>query len=59
MLLKEAAALRVLDALRRGNAFYVIDFQVGEGEPPIGLDLPIPGKGDSLRSRHLGQRDAG
>jgi ubiquinone/menaquinone biosynthesis C-methylase UbiE len=35
-----------------GNAFYVIDFQVGEGEPPVDLDLPIPGKGDSLRSRY-------
>jgi ubiquinone/menaquinone biosynthesis C-methylase UbiE len=36
-----------------GNAFYVIDFRVDEGEPPVDLDLPIPGKGDTLRSRYL------
>jgi ubiquinone/menaquinone biosynthesis C-methylase UbiE len=37
-----------------GNAFYVIDFRVGEGPPPVALDLPIPGKGDTLRSRYYG-----
>lgn len=35
-----------------GNAFYIIDYLVGEGPPPVDLDLPIPGKGDSLRSRY-------
>jgi len=35
-----------------GNAFYVIDFRVDEGPPPVDLDLPIPGKGDSLRTRY-------
>jgi ubiquinone/menaquinone biosynthesis C-methylase UbiE len=35
-----------------GGAFYVIDFSVGDGPPPVDLDLPIPGKGDSLRSRY-------
>jgi ubiquinone/menaquinone biosynthesis C-methylase UbiE len=37
-----------------GSAFYLIDFRVGEGPPPLDLDLPIPGKGDSLRSRYFG-----
>ncbi len=36
-----------------GNAFYLIDFTIGQGAPPVDLDLPIPGKGDSLRSRYL------
>ena len=35
-----------------GNAFYVIDYRVGTGTPKVDLDLPIPGKGDSLRSRY-------
>jgi ubiquinone/menaquinone biosynthesis C-methylase UbiE len=35
-----------------GNAFYVIDYRVGDGPPSVDLDLPIPGKGDSLRSRY-------
>lgn len=35
-----------------GNAFYVIDYKVGEGPPPVDLDLPIPGRGDTLRSRY-------
>jgi ubiquinone/menaquinone biosynthesis C-methylase UbiE len=34
-----------------GNAFYLIDYRVGDGPPKVDLDLPIPGKGDSLRSR--------
>jgi len=35
-----------------GEAFYVIDFTVGEGAPPLNLDLPIPGpRGGTLRSR--------
>jgi ubiquinone/menaquinone biosynthesis C-methylase UbiE len=37
-----------------GSAFYLVDFRVGEGAPPLDLDLPIPGKGDSLRSRYFG-----
>jgi ubiquinone/menaquinone biosynthesis C-methylase UbiE len=35
-----------------GNAFYVIDYRLGTGPPKVDLDLPIPGKGDSLRSRY-------
>lgn len=35
-----------------GNAFYVIDYRVGDGPPKVDLDLPIPGKRDSLRSRY-------
>ena len=34
-----------------GGVFYLIAFDVGSGPPPVDLDLPIPGKGDSLRSR--------
>lgn len=34
-----------------GGVFYLIAFDVGNGPPPVDLDLPIPGKGDSLRSR--------
>lgn len=37
-----------------GNAFYVIRYEVGDGPPPVDLDRPIPGKGDSLRSRYYG-----
>jgi ubiquinone/menaquinone biosynthesis C-methylase UbiE len=37
-----------------GNAFYVIDYRVGESPPAVDLDLPIPGKGDTLRSRYYG-----
>jgi ubiquinone/menaquinone biosynthesis C-methylase UbiE len=38
-----------------GNAFYVIDFRVGEGHPEIDLDLPIPGKrGGTYRTRSQG-----
>jgi SAM-dependent methyltransferase len=35
-----------------GNAFYLIDFRVADGPPKLDLDLPIPGRGDSLRSRY-------
>jgi SAM-dependent methyltransferase len=35
-----------------GSAFYLIDYRVGDGPPRVDLDLPIPGKGDSLRSRY-------
>jgi ubiquinone/menaquinone biosynthesis C-methylase UbiE len=36
------------------NAFYVIDYRVGSAPPAVELDLPIPGKGDTLRSRYYG-----
>ena len=39
-----------------GNAFYVIDYRVASGPPFVDLDLPIPGKGDSLRSRYYASR---
>lgn len=35
-----------------GNAFYLIEYKVGEGSPKLDIDLPIPGKGDTLRSRY-------
>jgi ubiquinone/menaquinone biosynthesis C-methylase UbiE len=38
------------------NAFYVVDYRVGDAPPPVDLDLPIPGKGDTLRSRFYGDR---
>jgi ubiquinone/menaquinone biosynthesis C-methylase UbiE len=38
-----------------GNAFYVVDYRVGDGPPPVDLDLPIPGKGDTLRTRYYGR----
>jgi ubiquinone/menaquinone biosynthesis C-methylase UbiE len=42
-----------------GNAFYFIDYRVGEGPPPVDLDLPIPGpRGGTLRSRHYGKLEA-
>ncbi len=38
-----------------GNAFYLIDYRVGEGEPALDLDLPIPGKrGGTHRTRFYG-----
>jgi ubiquinone/menaquinone biosynthesis C-methylase UbiE len=33
------------------NAFYIVEYRVGETPPRVDLDLPIPGKGDTLRSR--------
>lgn len=38
------------------NAFYVVDYRVGADPPPVDIDLPIPGKGDTLRSRYDGAR---
>lgn len=39
-----------------GNAFYVVDFRVGEGTPPIDLDLPIQGaRGGTHRTRYYGR----
>jgi ubiquinone/menaquinone biosynthesis C-methylase UbiE len=38
-----------------GNAFYVIDFRVGEGLPEVDLDLPILGRrGGTHRTRYYG-----
>ncbi len=38
-----------------GNAYYVIDFRVGDGPPPLDLDLPIIGRrGGTHRSRYYG-----
>ncbi|MGZ4314402.1 MAG: class I SAM-dependent methyltransferase [Gaiellaceae bacterium] len=51
---ENAADLRLQWIL--GNAFYVIDYRVGSGPPFVDLDLPIPGKGDSLRSRYYSSR---
>ena len=42
-----------------GNAFYVISYEKGEGAPAVDLDLPIPGKGDSLRSRYEARKICG
>jgi SAM-dependent methyltransferase len=39
-----------------GNAFYVIDYRVADEPPFVDIDLPIPGKGDTLRSRYYGSR---
>ena len=38
-----------------GNAFYLIEFRVGEAPPRVDLDLQIPGpRGGTLRSRYYG-----
>ncbi len=33
-----------------GNAFYLIEFTVGEGPPQLNLDLPLPGRNESIRT---------
>lgn len=39
-----------------GGVFYLIDFEVGEGEPYADLDFPIPGaRGGTHRTRYYGQ----
>jgi len=39
-----------------GGVYYLIDFIVGEGEPPAKFDLPIPGqRGGTLRTRYYGK----
>lgn len=39
-----------------GGCFYLIDFVVAEGEPPLNLDLPHKGRrGGTLRTRYFGQ----
>ncbi|MDQ3281906.1 MAG: class I SAM-dependent methyltransferase [Acidobacteriota bacterium] len=38
-----------------GNAFYLLEFTIGDGPPPVDLDLPIPGRrGGTLRTRWMG-----
>jgi SAM-dependent methyltransferase len=38
-----------------GNAYYLVAFTVGEGEPPLDLDLPIVGRrGGTHRTRYYG-----
>ena len=40
------------------GAFYVIDFTVGEGEPPLDIDVEFPGwRGGSHRTRYFGRLD--
>lgn len=39
-----------------GGTFYLLDFTVGEGEPPADIDFPIPGpRGGTHRSRYYGR----
>jgi ubiquinone/menaquinone biosynthesis C-methylase UbiE len=39
-----------------GGTFYLIDFSIGEGEPPADFDFSIPGvRGGTHRTRYLGQ----
>jgi ubiquinone/menaquinone biosynthesis C-methylase UbiE len=39
-----------------GQAYYLIDFRVGEGPPPVDLDKPILGaRGGTHRTRYLGR----
>jgi ubiquinone/menaquinone biosynthesis C-methylase UbiE len=39
-----------------GGCFYLIDFTVGDGTPPVDLDLPHQGwRGGSLRTRYYGR----
>ncbi len=33
-----------------GNAFYLIEFTVGESGPQLNLDLPLPGRKETIRS---------
>lgn len=40
-----------------GNAFYLVEYVVGAGPPPVDLDLPIPGpRGGTLRTRYYGDK---
>jgi len=39
-----------------GGCFYVIDFKVGDGPPPVDMDLPHKGwRGGTMRSRYYGR----
>jgi ubiquinone/menaquinone biosynthesis C-methylase UbiE len=41
-----------------GNAYYAVSFEVGDGEPPLDLDLPHMGRrGGTLRTRYYGQME--
>ncbi|MDP1571638.1 MAG: class I SAM-dependent methyltransferase [Vicinamibacterales bacterium] len=41
-----------------GGAFYLLDFTVGQGEPPLDLDVEFPGaRGGSHRTRYYGRLD--
>jgi ubiquinone/menaquinone biosynthesis C-methylase UbiE len=35
-----------------GGAFYLLDYEVGATPPPLNLDVPMPGKADTLRARY-------
>lgn len=51
-----AAAREVACRWILGGAFYVIDFTVGEGEPPLDLDVEFPGwRGGTHRTRYYGR----
>jgi SAM-dependent methyltransferase len=39
-----------------GSCFYLIDYRVGDGPPPLNLDLPHKGRrGGTMRTRYYGQ----
>jgi ubiquinone/menaquinone biosynthesis C-methylase UbiE len=39
-----------------GSCFYLIDFRVGDGPPPVDIDLPHKGwRGGSMRTRYYGR----
>ncbi len=39
-----------------GGVYYLIDFSIGEGDPPANYDLEIPGvRGGTLRTRYYGK----
>jgi len=39
-----------------GGCFYLIDFKVGDGSPPVDIDLPHKGwRGGTMRTRYYGQ----
>jgi ubiquinone/menaquinone biosynthesis C-methylase UbiE/uncharacterized protein YbaR (Trm112 family) len=42
-----------------GSAFYALSFEVGDGIPPLDIDVPIPGaRGGTLRSRRHGRLES-
>jgi ubiquinone/menaquinone biosynthesis C-methylase UbiE len=41
-----------------GGVYYLIDFDVGQGEPPANFDIEIPGeRGGTLRTRYFGKTE--
>jgi hypothetical protein len=39
-----------------GGCFYLIDFKVGDGPPPVDIDLPHKGwRGGTMRTRYYGR----